>query len=106
MFRVPGSWVPCSMFRVRWNVEAGTWNSRTRNLEPGTRNVTINVHAIAVRSHRDQAQDVLRVRGGAVSLPRRRGVQADRPGRADAGPAENAEPADPCGVRQDLQGRG
>src|SRR5262245_48866104 len=63
-FHVPGSGVPGSTFRVRvrQNPEPGTWNARTRNLEPGTRNVTIDVYAVAVRGHRNQTQDVLRVR--------------------------------------------
>src|SRR3954471_18839414 len=44
-------------------------------------------------SDRDQAEDVLRVRRRAVSLPGGGNFQADGPWRPDAGPLEDAEPA-------------
>ena len=53
----------------------------------------------------NQAQDVLRVRGRAVSLPGRGGVEADRARRADARPDQDAQSDHARGVRQDLQGR-
>src|SRR5678815_3779754 len=47
-----------------------------------------------------QAEDVLRVRRGALPLPRRGGVQADGPGRTDPGADQDAEPDHARGVRQ------